>query len=365
MKKILKELLRFRSTAENNSELHKIVDYVEQYFNDFNVHTKRFIKNDKPSIVITSKYTTSPKILFNGHLDVVPAKEKDFEPYEKDGKIFARGSSDMKGVVAAMVQAFVELIENNDGYDLGLMLTTDEEVGGFDGTGYLVKEQGYTSEIVFLPDGYEGNWSICTDEKGIWWIEIEAEGKEAHGSRPWMGENAIEKLMNCVLELKASYEEEWGIPTESDDWKPSFNIGLIEGGHAANSVPTYAKVKIDMRFPDYVDQMRVMSLIKSVTEKHAVKFQKLISAEPTHISDDNKYLINWKEVFRGEFGKNTSTYRTHGASDGRFFAEIGVPVLSVKPDCSPPHVEDEWVHIGQLEKYKDMIVSWVSNSYSA
>lgn len=361
-KELLIDLLKFKSTANNNSELHKIVDYVEQYFNDFDVHTKRFIKNDKPSIVITSKFTKSPKILFNGHLDVVPAKENGFKPYEKDGKLFARGSSDMKGVVVAMMTAFAELVNSGEDYDIGLMLTTDEEVGGFDGTGYLVKEQGYSSEIVFLPDGYEGNWDICTDEKGIWWIEIEANGKEAHGSRPWMGDNAIERLMNCVLELKASYEEEWGIPTESDDWKPSFNIGVIEGGRAANSVPEKAKVRIDLRFPEYVDQSKVLEIVKSITSKYPVKFEKLISAEPTHIDDQNPHLLSWKRIYKEEFAKDAISYRTHGASDGRFFAEKGIPVLSVKPVCSAPHVDKEWIDLGSLERYKNLIVTWVKNA---
>lgn len=78
MQQTLIDLINIRTIAQNNSKLFEIVDYVDMFFNDVNVITRRFESNKKPSIVISSKFTKSPKIILNGHLDVVDGLEEQF-----------------------------------------------------------------------------------------------------------------------------------------------------------------------------------------------------------------------------------------------------------------------------------------------
>jgi succinyl-diaminopimelate desuccinylase len=364
MKQILLDLLKFQTTSEHNSELHKAIDYVEALFNDYEVQTKRYVQNGKPSIVITSKFTKTPRIFLNGHLDVVEASTGQFEPIEKDGKVYARGTSDMKGPVAAMIQAFIELLESNPtNLDIGLMLTTDEEVGGANGVDYLLKEKEYRSEIAFIPDGGRGNWEICTNEKGVMWYDIEVFGKATHAARKWQGENANEKLVQLVTELRSEFVENFSEATLEDQWKPTLNLGLIKGGQSQNSTSEYAKANLDIRFTEKQTLGQMKSFLDQFTSKYEdVKGQMTVYGNPTNIDADNKYLMNWVNIFENKFSEKASYYKTHGGSDGRFFAEYNIPTLIVKSTASEMHIEDEWIDYEDLVRFKDMVKDWIKES---
>ncbi|MCA9387289.1 M20/M25/M40 family metallo-hydrolase [Candidatus Dojkabacteria bacterium] len=360
MKKLLIDLLKFKTTADNNSELHKAVDYVDSLLNEYNVHTSRFVSNDKPSIVITTQFTKSPKILLMGHLDVVPGNyEKAFEPFEKDGNIFARGASDMKGTVAAMISAFQYVAKNNPEIDLGLMLTTDEEQGGENGAEFLLKEKEYSAEIVFLPDGGI-NWNVCTDEKGLWHVFVRAQGKYAHGSRPWLGDNAINKCWKTYRDIRDVFREKWGKLREYDSWKPTINLGSLHGGEAANTVPKEAEMKLDIRFPSPVTPDEMMDIIEQASKTNDVEFEIITGGHPSHTDKENSYVQKWQKLVDKKLGKGTVEFeKAFGGSDGRHFSKYNIPVLMSLPNVSQQHIEDEWIDYKSLEDFRDILINWI------
>ncbi len=357
MKKILFDLVKFETTADKNSELHKIIDYVDALFNNLNVHTSRYIKNEKPSIVITSKFNKNPKIMLNGHLDVVAGDyEEAFSPLEKDGKIFGRGSADMKGQVAAMIKAFSELISENGDLDIGLMITTDEEIGGFNGVNYLLNEEGYSADVAFVPDAGI-DWNICTDEKGIIWYEINAEGKNAHASRPWEGENAINKCWKTYRDIRDVFREKWGKLGENDGWQPTVNLAALNGGDVYNSVPSKAQMKLDIRFPEDPGAEEIKTIVEDACKRNDVNFEVKITGSTNHTSRENKYIKLWEEKVSKV--KKINFEHSHGGSDGRFFSAKGIPVLMTTPKKSVIHSNNEWIDWQDLVLFKDFLKKWI------
>lgn len=355
LEKILEDLVSISSVTSNTKACKEAIDYIDRLVKEKGLKTKLFEKDEVYSLLIAKEIKNNYEVLFNGHLDVVPAKKEDFTPkvVEKQGKklMYGRGTSDMKGTDVSMLLALIESIQEGLEKDVAILFTTDEETGGFNGVGYVV-EQGLKADIVFVPDG-GNNWSVCTDEKGVFHIRFEAEGTSAHGSRVWLGENAIVKLIEVYGNMKNEFEKNWGDVTIDDNWKPTLNLGALNGGNAANKVPNQATMLIDIRYPSPITQQELEEIVKNSIVK-GVTWKAISTGAPLHIDINNKYLKKWLEVV----GIN-ELEKEPGASDGRFFAQKGVHVILTKPISSKPHIDDEWIDIKDLIKFKDKIKEWL------
>lgn len=359
MRETLYELLSIQSTSDKTEELYKAIDFIEEFFSGYDVFIKRYEFNSKPSIVITSKNTKTPKIFLNGHIDVVPGDyDKAFEPYEKNGKIYARGACDMKGPIVALMYAFKELLENGEvNLDIGLMITSDEELGGYNGAKKLM-ETGYSAECVFVPDSGT-NWETCVDEKGVWHFIIKSKGVSGHGSRPWEGENALLKLISVYEEIQKEFKNRWGELKEGNRWIPTVNLSKIHGGKALNSIPDYGEMGLDIRITGAVGAEEIENIVMKILKDNDCKLGDGIKATPLHTAEDNKYVLAWKEVVKEEVGVESKSHKGFGASDGRFFSERGVPIFLCLPKASKCHIKDEWIDYEDLVRFKDVINKWL------
>jgi len=148
-----------------------------------------------------------PRIHFNGHLDVVEPgagwTEAPFDATLKEGRIYGRGTCDMKGGIAAAIiamEALLDVMPDLPG-TLELSGTADEESGGYGGVAWLC-EQGLltrdTVDHVIIPEPLNKD-RVCLGHRGVWWAEIETFGRIAHGSMPFLGDSAI-RHMSAVLQ---------------------------------------------------------------------------------------------------------------------------------------------------------------------
>src|SRR5690606_15152773 len=120
----------------------KVLNVAKEFLNSKNIFIHEYMINGKPSFVATMKKTKTPDILLNGHLDVVPGTSNQFIPEIKGDKLIGRGAQDMKASCAAMLTVFKNLSEDETFPKdrLGIMIVTDEEIGGFSGTSQLLKK---------------------------------------------------------------------------------------------------------------------------------------------------------------------------------------------------------------------------------
>jgi succinyl-diaminopimelate desuccinylase len=246
------------------------------------------------------------------------------------------------------------------------MLTTDEEIGGFDGVNFLLNKKGYRCKVAFVPDGGD-NWQVCTDEKAISHIAIKAKGKSAHGSRPWQGVNANEELIEVFKTIQTRFFDKWGKPTNDDNWKPTLNMGKFKGGEATNSVSDYAVMHLDIRFPASIKRSEIIEIIKESTDENSnIEWEEKIRGESMHTDKANPYLKKWVSILKNsrevDFNEENGFSRGHAASDGRFFSALDIPVVMSKPTCSAPHIDNEWINIQSLNKFRNLLKKWILKS---
>jgi len=345
---ILKQLIRFKTTSNRSEDLSKIIDYVEEYFaKDFVV--TRYERRKKHSLVVTYDESMSPEVFLVAHLDVVPGKEGQFEAVVKGNKLYARGSNDNKASAAIIMKLMKDLKEQKP--SIGLMLTTDEEVGGMNGVKHLI-EQGYSSKFAIVLDAGE-DYNIITKEKAALHLKVKAIGKAAHGSKPWKGENAIDKLIDLYRELKESFSDS----TKDDRWKNTISIGRIEGGTAVNKVADEAHLWIDMRFVSNKDKNKIKQLI----EERGFEVKVLTDAGVMDTDPNNDYINRLKKCAGEVADKDIIFDKIHGATDARYFADNNIPAVMIMPNGGGTHADDEYVEIDSIDVIYKILKKFLLN----
>jgi succinyl-diaminopimelate desuccinylase len=210
-----------------------------------------------------------PCVHFNGHIDVVPAGQGwTVDPWRgevRDGRVYGRGTCDMKGGLAAAVVAVETLLES--GIDLPGALevsgTVDEESGGYGGVAYLAG-QGFFSrprvDHVIIPEPLNVD-RVCIGHRGVWWAEVETLGRIAHGSMPFLGDCAVRHMAAVVAAFERELwprlaERRTAMPVVPDGARAStLNLNSVHGGQAEGHgglpspcVPDSCRLVIDRRF---------------------------------------------------------------------------------------------------------------------
>lgn len=356
IKKQLEKLVSFKTTPDNKREIKRCFDWVESQLASFPLFIKRIENSGVESLVITTRKTKTPKLWLAAHIDVVYADDYQFTLTQKDSRIFGRGVFDMKFATACYLELLSEIKENLPLFDFGIMLTSDEEVGGINGTSALIKD-GYISLVAIIPDGGT-NWKFEASAKGGWWFEVRSSGVSVHASRPWLGENAIDALMGYLLELKKLLPIS---SLETNDFEtPTINIGRISGGQAANQVAQYAEAHIDVRFAREKDRKLIEKQAKDLAQKFRnIEIVSRLVVKNYSFNTRNKYFSKFSEIAKDLFGIKVENIKTYGSSDARFFAEKNIPALVISPIGGGHHGSDEWIDLDDLEKYYQVLKQYV------
>lgn len=348
MLEILKKLITYKTLSLDHLENKKALAWLKNEVRGLPLFIKEFNSGGFPSLVLTTKKTKHPAILLQAHLDVVGGSPEAFKPVTVKNKIYGRGAFDMKFAVASYLRLLKELGANLTKYDLGVMITTDEEVGGFHGVKYLL-DKGYKAKVCFLPDGGQ-NWAMQLGAKGVWHLLIESRGKSVHGSRVWQGENAIENLMAFLLVLKGSSPQEpCSVP---DHFHNTINIGRFDGGTVANQVPDYAKALVDIRFtPDLVKPALRKIVTAAKKGFRNIRVKELVFGPSFRIDRGNQYLNLFTRIASEEYKIEPAFVTSHGSSDARFFSAKKIPVVATRPKGGGHHSEKEWLDLQDWERF--------------
>ena len=190
-----------------------------------------------------------PALVYNGHLDVVPVGDSPwtFAPFagtHAAGRLYGRGTSDMKGGLMAMVMAADALKRGSVRLkgDLILCAVADEETGALGARSWV--QAGGLQGVSAVVIGEPTNLDVYIAEKGACWLEITTYGKTAHGSMPELGVNAV---MHMTAALQALARLSLPFQPHPLFDKPTLNVGTIQGGQKTNVVPDRCSATIDMR----------------------------------------------------------------------------------------------------------------------
>lgn len=343
---ILEKLISFRSINGDYDANHEAIEYVDRFLSERGMHVMRYEFEGVESLVATTKRAKTPTVMLCGHLDVVPGADELFAMKRQDGKLIGRGMVDMKAAVAAYLQIVDDLQDNLDDYDFGLMIVTDEESDGTKGTLKLVEEEGYLPKMCIVPDGGR-DWALESLANGLWLIDVEIDGKSAHGSRPWEGDSAVERMTHMLREVKEAFPANPG-------WNTSTcTVSRFVAGEAMNQVPAHAMASLDMRFASIEDAKNIMTALKLVFEAHGAKITREVESAACVHDLDNPYLKSFAESMEKAVGYPTGTTISNAGSDARHFTPKGVPCAVFYPVGGGHHGPEEWI---SEEAYQQMQV---------
>ena len=208
----------------------------------------------RPNVVGKLKGKEKGKaLLFNGHIDVVPygpLEEWDFNPCSGEidsSRMYGRGTVDMKAGTCSSILAVEVIKELNIPIKGEVMLTAvcDEEVGGTKGIRYLI-EKGYINADMGINCEATNLNTVDVVHKGIYRCEVITYGKAIHGSRPWLGINAIDKAVEVLNRVK-DLEKQLQLRKHPLLKYPTIHVGTIQGGTVVNMIPSQCKMTFDRR----------------------------------------------------------------------------------------------------------------------
>ena len=341
---LLKQLVSVESVDSKKEKLQEVLDVALAQLDGYTI--ERFNQNNHPSILayVGNKRQEKFKIIFNAHLDVVSGRPDQFVPLEKDGKLYGRGTNDMKGGGAVEILVFKELAKTLP-YPIALQLVTDEEIGGYDGTQLQIKN-GVHAEFVIA--GEPTDYGINNKAKGIIWMNVKTKGIAAHGAYQWKGESAILKMKKAL----DSIEKEFPALTK-EEWKTTINIAKLETSNSTyNKVPDDCVMKLDIRFiPE--DWKTIKPKIEKMFEGMELEF---LEFEPPQLTDENnRFVRSLQKVTQAVTGKNAEIIVKHGGSDIRHFNGVHEDGVTFGPVGEGLHSDNEWVDIKSLGEYYQIL----------
>lgn len=320
-----------------------------------------------------------PCVHFNGHIDVVePGLGWTVDPFEgliRDGRVYGRGTCDMKGGIAAAIIAVEALLDS--GLDLPgaveISGTADEESGGYGGVAYLA-ERGWFStpkvDHVIIPEPLNVD-RVCIGHRGVWWAEVETKGRIAHGSMPFLGDSAI-RHMGAVMEalehdlhprLAARRSD---MPVVPDGARTStLNINSLHGGQAelAEGLPSplvadSCRMIIDRRFLTEEPLEDVRAEVTAILDNLAATrpgfrygLRELFSVRPTLADKDGPVASATAAAVQAVLGRKPQFICSPGTYDQKHVDRIGKlrDCIAYGPGVLDlAHQPDEWVGIDDM-----------------
>ncbi|HEI8641993.1 TPA: ArgE/DapE family deacylase [Staphylococcus aureus] len=306
--------------TENNNEI-EVCHYLKNLFDKYDINSKILKVNEQRANIVAEIGSGSPILALSGHMDVVDAGNQDnwtyppFQLTEKDGKLYGRGTTDMKGGLMTLVITLIELKEQNQlpQGTIRLLATAGEEKEQEGAK--LLADKGYLDDVDGLMIAEPTGSGIYYAHKGSMSCKVTATGKAVHSSVPFIGDNAIDTLLEFYNQFKEKYSELKKNDTKHElDVAPMFKslIGkeiseedandasgltavcsIINGGKQFNSVPDEASLEFNVRpVPEY-DNDFVESFFQNIIND--VNSNKLSLEIPSNhrpvTSDKNSKLI--------------------------------------------------------------------------
>ena len=307
-----------------------------------------------------------PPLGFTGHIDTVPlgasAWQADaFGASMEGGKLYGRGSSDMKSGVAAFVSAALrhaDLLKRGPG--VTLVITADEECG-CGGAAYLVKQGTLLGNVGALIIGEPTANYPFVGHKGALWLDVKTRGVTAHGSMPERGDNAIYKAADAIKKLRGF---EFGGAPHPLMGRATLNVGTVHGGLNINSVPDETVIGVDIRTIPGQDHALIRSQLQRLLGE-TVEVTPTIDVGAIYSDPAQPWLKRVFDVSETHLGARpqakTATYFTDAAVLKDAYRDIPMVVLGPgEPQLA--HQTDEYCLLDRIEQaaaiYADLIKDW-------
>ena len=308
-------------------------------------------------------------LMFCGHVDTVGVEgmRAPFDPVERDGRLYGRGSQDMKGGLAAMIDAARVLAE--EGFDTGRLIVAavvDEEYGSA-GADALMTRWRADAAVVTEPTDLE----IAIGHTGFCWLDVETRGRAAHGSRPKDGRDAILRMGRVLHQLEHLDRALQAAPPHPLVGTASLHASLIAGGRELSSYPDRCTLRLERRtIPGEDDETvtaemeAILARLRAADPEFEAELTRVFSRPPYSVAADHplpRALASARALAGGRrTGAHPSADRFVGMSfwtDAAVLGSAGIPSVLFGPGGAGLHSTEEYVEIGDVLRCRDALAA--------
>ncbi|QEC47736.1 M20 family metallopeptidase [Baekduia soli] len=334
--------------------LNAAAGFVKGWLESHELEVKSLDHDGLPVVMVDAGAPASaaaPTVILHGHLDVVPAYAAQFAPTVEGDRLIGRGAYDMKGALAAMMCAVKDVAAQQQ-VRVRFVCVPDEES----------EDVSSRSTDVLIASGLTGDFALTGEPtdlhigiqaKGVLAARVAVSGVAAHGSTPWLGDNAILKAHDAFRRI-----ETLPFSRESSDLfdRPSINLARIEGGDAFNKVPDRCTMDVDIRFLPTQDPGEILAQIRAIPD---VEILKCFTRAPAVVSRANPYVRALRDAIGRSIEGEALSVGRDGASDAVSFLEAGIPAVEFGPVGAGHHGPQEWVSISSLRRFRQAVSDFV------
>jgi acetylornithine deacetylase len=303
----------------------------------------------RPSVVATARGEGRGRsLMLNAHLDTVgvAGMAAPHEPRVQDGRLYGRGSYDMKGGLAAGMLAAAAASRGGLPGDVLLAAVSDEEHSSI-GVQAVVERYAADACVVTEPTSL----SVCVAHKGFAWWRIAAHGRAAHGSRPDLGSDAIARMgpvLTGLAELDRSLEER----THPLVGRASVHASLIGGGQELSSYPERCVLEVERRTLPGETREAVAEELRRLLDgggPNALRGEVTLVRDPFEVGVDEAIVAVVRERAADILGREPETVGHTAWMDAAFTQAAGIPTVVFGPHGAGAHAVEEWVDLASVE----------------
>lgn len=362
---ILARLVAFDTTSHKSNRA--LVAYVADYLAQHGVQSHLVPTEDgeKASLFATVGPVDVPGIGLSGHTDVVPAdpaawSSDPFAVRKADGRLYGRGTADMKGYLACVLAMVPELRRRRLKVPLHILFSYDEEVG-CTGVRPMIAELGNRlpkPRAVIV--GEPTSMAVVDAHKGPVRWNVEVTGRAAHSSMAHLGVNAVAIAARLIGKLGEIEAELAALPPDPRFRPPypTLQVTEIEGGIATNIVPAFCRFVFDIRAMPGLDVAAIERQLVDFAETECLPAMRRVAPEaaitihranqvPPFAADPTSDIVALALKLAGENATSAVSY----ATEAGLFQDGGVPAVVCGPgDIAQAHTADEWIAISEIER---------------
>ena len=365
------ELLRRLVAFDTTSRLSNLamIDFIAEYLSGFGVESTRVFDETggKANLYATLGPADIPGIALSGHTDVVPVDGQDWksDPFvvdQRDGRLYGRGTADMKGFIAIVLAFVPKFLEAGLQTPVHLAFSYDEEVGCIGVRRLIELINGLSVKPRLCIVGEPTDMKVVVAHKGKRSLSVEVIGTEAHSSLAPQAVNAVEYAAELIAFIKGCargiardgpFDDAFDVPHST------VHVGVIKGGTALNIVPRLCRLEFEIRFLPNDDPDSLLARIKAHARDVLEPQMRVIAPEAGFLFTEQPVLAaldtppdaDVVAFVKALAGRNDHVKVAFGTEAGLFQHSAGIPSVVCGPgSIGDAHKPDEFLDIAQIKR---------------
>jgi acetylornithine deacetylase len=339
-----------------------IARFVKRWLDERGIQTEKHdAAPNRPSVIARVPGKGGGRsLLLNAHLDTVgiDGMSDPFNARIQDGRMYGRGTYDMKGGLAACMLALADVRPGELAGDVVLAAVADEEHASL-GIKDVLPRIRVDAAIVTEPTSLQ----VCIAHKGFTWHEITTSGRAAHGSQPEFGIDAIAHMGRVLYRLEALQAELGQRPPHRLLGHGSLHASLISGGQELSSYPATCTLQLERRTLPAEDLASVeqevegfLNALAAEDPQFHAQHRTTLSRPPFTVSEDEAIVRTLLAQASIVLGATPATFGASFWMDAAFLAAAGIPTVAFGPHGAGAHARDEWVDLDSVDQCREILI---------